>query len=135
MNSLKIYVGNLPISTTGQAVKDLFAKAGAVEKVDLIKDNFSGGSKGYAFVIMATEEEADDAIEMYNGFQFEGRELIVNESLPRADFVLEKRESEKLRRGGRGQSHPPGGARGKPRVGQGQQGRMGPSSRRSGYNR
>ena len=79
----KLYVGNLNYSVTENQLQDLFAKAGAVAQVDLILDRYSGRSKGFAFVQMANEEGAKKAIRMFNGKEFEGRKMVVNEARPR----------------------------------------------------
>jgi cold-inducible RNA-binding protein len=76
----KLYVGNLPFSTTAQELQDLFAQAGDVAGVDLIFDKFSGRSRGFAFVSMATPEDAGKVMEKFNGFSMEGRSLTVNEA-------------------------------------------------------
>jgi len=81
----KLYVGGLSYSTEEQALKDHFAQAGAVESVAIIMDRMTGRSKGFGFVEMATDEEAQAAIEMFNGKEFEGRTLTVNEARPREE--------------------------------------------------
>jgi len=78
----KLYVGGLPYSTTEEALKDLFSQAGSVESASVITDRASGRSKGFGFVEMATEEEAQKAIEILNGKEFEGRTITVNEARP-----------------------------------------------------
>ena len=78
----KLYVGNLPYSTDDAALKDLFAKAGNVASASIIIDKFSKRSKGFGFVEMATEEDAAKAKDMYNGTEYEGRKLIVDEARP-----------------------------------------------------
>ncbi|OGZ33302.1 MAG: RNA-binding protein [Candidatus Portnoybacteria bacterium RBG_13_41_18] len=78
----KLYVGGLPYSTTEDALKDAFSQAGTVETATIITDKMSGRSKGFGFVEMATDEEATKAIEMWNGKEFEGRNLTVNEARP-----------------------------------------------------
>lgn len=95
----KLYVGGLPYSTTEEALKAAFAQAGTVEYAKIITDRMSGRSKGFGFVEMATPEEAQAAIDLWNGKEFEGRTLTVNEARP-----LEERPP---RRGGFG-----GGRRG-----------------------
>lgn len=81
----KLYVGGLPYSTTDEALKDVFSQAGAVESATIIKDKFSGRSKGFGFVEMSSDEEAQKAIDMFNGKDFEGRNLTVNEARPMED--------------------------------------------------
>lgn len=79
--STKLFIGSLPYTTTSQQLGDLFAQAGQVVSATVITDKFSGRSKGFGFVEMATEEDAQAALQM-NGQQFEGRELVVNEARP-----------------------------------------------------
>ncbi|MDP2910142.1 MAG: RNA-binding protein [bacterium] len=78
----KLYVGGLSYSTVEDSLKDLFAQAGAVESATVIIDRMSGRSKGFGFVEMSTEEDAQKAIEMFNGKEFEGRNITVNEARP-----------------------------------------------------
>lgn len=78
----KLYVGNLPYNATADSLKELFSGAGAVAEAVVISDKMSGRSKGFGFVEMSTEEEAQKAIEMFNGKEYEGRALKVNEARP-----------------------------------------------------
>ena len=78
----KLYVGGLPYATTDQELKDAFSKAGAVESAVIIMDKMSGRSKGFGFVEMSSDEEAQKAIETWNGKDFGGRSLTVNEARP-----------------------------------------------------
>lgn len=78
----KLYVGGLPYSTQEDALKELFAQAGNVTSAVIIMDKISGRSKGFGFVEMATAEEAQGAISMFNDQEFEGRKLTVNEARP-----------------------------------------------------
>ena len=78
----KLYVGNLPYSTTDDSLKQAFSEAGAVEEAAVIMEKMTGRSRGFGFVTMSTQEEADKAIEMFNGKDFEGRVLVVNEARP-----------------------------------------------------
>lgn len=78
----KLYVGNLPWSVDDSALKETFSEAGTVETATVIKDKMSGRSKGFGFVEMATEEEAQKAVEMFSGKEMEGRPLTVNEARP-----------------------------------------------------
>ncbi|MBI4404550.1 MAG: RNA-binding protein [Deltaproteobacteria bacterium] len=80
----KLYVGNLAFTTTESSLSDLFAQFGTVESVRLITDRDTGRSKGFAFVEMATDEEAEKAISDLNGKDFDGRQLTVNEARPQA---------------------------------------------------
>lgn len=81
----KLYVGNLPYSTTDASLKDLFSAAGNVAAASIIVDKFSKRSKGFGFVEMATEEEAAKAKDMFNGNEVEGRKIIVDEARPMKD--------------------------------------------------
>ena len=83
--STKLYVGNVPFSTTSQDLQNLFAQQGTVESVELISDKFTGRSRGFAFVTMATPEEGQKAIQALNGLSIEGRALTVNEARPKED--------------------------------------------------
>jgi len=78
----KLYVGNLPYSTTDASLKDLFSAAGNVVAASIIVDKFSKRSKGFGFVEMATEDEAAKAKDMFNGQEVEGRKIIVDEARP-----------------------------------------------------
>jgi len=78
----KLYVGGLSYDTTEDSLKEAFAKAGTVESAIIIIDKMSGRSKGFGFVEFSSDEEAQKAIEMWNGKEFEGRSLTVNEARP-----------------------------------------------------
>ena len=78
----KLFVGGIAWKTTEDALRDAFAQAGTVESVAIITDRDTGRSKGFAFVEMATEEEATAAIEMWNGKELDGRSIAVNEARP-----------------------------------------------------
>jgi RNA recognition motif-containing protein len=82
----KLYVGNLSYSTTEDDLRTLFAQAGTVKSVTLIKDRDSGRSKGFAFVEMETQAEAEKAIAQFNGSLFNERALNVNIARPREEF-------------------------------------------------
>src|SRR5436189_1644050 len=79
----KLYVGNLPFNTTENELQELFSQAGAVQEVTLMQDRFTGKSRGFAFVTMSSDEEAQNAISKLNGHSIEGRSLTVNEARPR----------------------------------------------------
>ncbi len=83
--SVKLYVGNLAFSTTEDELKTLFANAGTVVSVAVIKDRYSGESKGFGFIEMETQEQAQKAISSYNGYQLSNRELKVNVARPREE--------------------------------------------------
>src|SRR3954471_25021532 len=80
-----IYVGNLPYETTGDDLVELFQAHGAVTSGQVIIDRFSGRSRGFGFVVMANDDEADDAINALNGQPYGGRPLTVNEARPREE--------------------------------------------------
>ncbi|MCA1578436.1 MAG: RNA-binding protein [Acidobacteria bacterium] len=81
----KLYVGNLSFRTTSEELREAFAAVGTVESASVIEDRETGRSRGFAFVEMATPEEATAAIEAFNGKDFGGRNLTVNEAKPRTD--------------------------------------------------
>jgi cold-inducible RNA-binding protein len=81
----KLYVGNLSYDTTEEDLRSLFAQAGTVESVDLIKDRDSGRSKGFAFVVMGTQSEMEKAIQMFNNYSLGQRDLTVNIARPREE--------------------------------------------------
>jgi RNA recognition motif-containing protein len=93
----KIYVGGLPYSATEQELNSLFATHGSVESARVITDKFTGQSRGFGFVEMASGEEASKAISALNGTQMGGRTLTVNEAKPQ-----EPRSGGGGDRGGRG---------------------------------
>ena len=80
--SKKLYVGSLSYDTTEDSLKNLFSEAGKVESAVIIKDKMSGRSKGFGFVEMSSEDEAKKAIDLFNGKDFEGRSLVVDEARP-----------------------------------------------------
>ena len=85
----KLYVGGISYNTSEDALKDYFSQAGTVESATIITDKISGRSKGFGFVEMASDEEAEKAIEMFNAKEFEGRNLTVNEVNPlKKDYFL-----------------------------------------------
>jgi cold-inducible RNA-binding protein len=81
----KLYVGNLSFSTTEDELRNLFAQAGTVSTVDLIMDRETGKSKGFAFVQMGTQQDAEKAITMFNGYSLGNRELRVNVARPKGE--------------------------------------------------
>jgi cold-inducible RNA-binding protein len=80
--SKKIYVGSLPYSTTAADLQELFGSAGTVDNATVISDRETGRSKGFGFVEMPNDEEADKAIDQFNGYDLDGRSLVVNEARP-----------------------------------------------------
>jgi RNA recognition motif-containing protein len=106
----KLYVGGLSYSTTSETLREYFAQCGTVESASVVTDKFSGQSRGFGFVEMATTEEAQRAISELNGKELDGRKLTVNVSNPR----------------------PAGGGGGGPRGGGGRGGRPGGGGRGPG---
>ena len=78
----KLFVGNLPFETTEDELRETFSQAGEVASVRIITDKFTGRSRGFGFVEMATDDEAQKAIEQFDGFDLQGRSLTVNEAKP-----------------------------------------------------
>jgi RNA recognition motif-containing protein len=112
----KLYVGGLSYSTTSETLREYFAQCGTVESASVITDKFSGQSRGFGFVEMATAEEAQRAISELNGKDLDGRKITVNVSNPRTPG----------RGGGRGPGGPRGGrGPGGPRGGGGDRGAYG----------
>lgn len=95
----KLFVGGIPFSSTNDDLAQHFAAAGTVASAQIISDKFSGRSKGFGFVEMSSDEEADKAIQMFNGSDFGGRKLVVNEARPKTE-------------GGAGRGGSRGGSRG-----------------------
>lgn len=114
----KLYVGGLPYATTEDALRAAFAQAGTVTAAQIIMDKMTGRSKGFGFVEMSTDEEAQAAIEMYHGKDFEGRTLTVNVARP-------KEEGGPRRSFGGGNRGGFGGGRGGDRGGYGDRGGRG----------
>lgn len=85
--SKKVYVGNMNYSTAENQLRDLFAQYGEVASVNIIVDRYTGKAKGFGFVEMTNDDEAQKAIDALNGFEFMGRQLRVNraEDKPRRD--------------------------------------------------
>ena len=81
----RLYVGNLSFQTSSDELRDHFAKIGNVESAQIVEDRMTGRSRGFGFVEMTTPEEAAAAIEQFNGKDFKGRNLTVNEARPRTD--------------------------------------------------
>lgn len=99
---MNIYVGNMPWDVTEDEIRSAFAAFGEVSSVNVIKDNFSGRSKGFGFVEMPSKAEGQAAIDALNGKEMKGRNLTVNEARPRSDAP----------RGGGGGGRPGGGGGG-----------------------
>ena len=98
-----VYVGNLSFQSTEEDLRDWFANAGVTSSnVQIIRDRFSGNSRGFGFVEIADDAEAEHAIEQLNGKEFQGRTLVVNEARPKGE-----------RGGGGGYGRGGGGGRGR----------------------
>lgn len=95
--SNKLYVGNLSFRVTSEDLQDYFAGAGTVESANVVFDRETGRSRGFGFVEMASEDDANNAIAQFNGQEYDGRNMVVNEARPREEG------------GGRGVSRPGGG--------------------------
>ena len=109
----KLYIGGLSYSTTSETLREFFAQSGNVQSATVITDRFSGQSRGFGFVEMATTEEAQNAISQLNGRELDGRRITVEISNPQAS-----------RPGGGGGR--PGGGGGRPGGGGGRPGGRGP---------
>jgi len=82
---MNIYVGNLPYGLTDDELRDVFSEFGEVATVNIITDKFSGQSKGFGFVEMPSNSEADEAIKALNGSALKGRNIKVNQAKPRGE--------------------------------------------------
>ena len=85
---LRLYVGNLPYKATEEELKELFGRAGAVAGVQVMRDAMTGRARGFAFVEMATQVDADEAVKKLNNAELDGRALVVNEARPRLELGL-----------------------------------------------
>ena len=81
----KLYVGNLSFRVTSEDLQGYFGAAGAVESVNVVADRETGRSRGFGFVEMASEDAATAAISQFNGQEYDGRSMVVNEARPRED--------------------------------------------------
>jgi len=97
----KLFVGNLSFDATTASLETLFGQAGTVASVNIITDKFTGKSRGFGFVEMGSTQEAQTAIERFNGYELQGRALTVNEAKPQES------------RGGGGRSFGGGGGGGR----------------------
>ena len=100
----KLYVGNLSHEIAEKDLLDLFAQAGSVNQVRIIQDRVTGRPKGYAFVTMKSQEDANKAIELFNGYFMSSRELVVNLAKPREQYTMSNYDSNQ---GDRNQSNYP----------------------------
>ncbi|HEX4947300.1 MAG TPA: RNA-binding protein [Blastocatellia bacterium] len=117
---MKLYVGNLSFNVSENELTDLFAQAGTVQSASIVTDRDTGRSRGFGFVEMGTREEGEAAISQFNGADFDGRNLTVNEARPKES------------RGGGGGGFGGGGGRGGGRSGGGFGGGGGRGGGRSG---
>ena len=108
MENSKIYVGNLPFASTAQDLEALFGQVGTVSVVEIIFDKFTGRSRGFAFVTMASGDEAQKGVEKFHGYEIEGRALAVNIARPR-----EERAPRSFGEGGGGGGYRGGGGGGR----------------------
>jgi len=83
--SNKLYVGNLSFRVTSEDLQEHFGAAGAVESANVVFDRETGRSRGFGFVEMASEDDANNAIAQFNGQDYDGRNIVVNEARPRED--------------------------------------------------
>ena len=84
--SNKLYVGNLSFRVTSEDLQDYFTSAGTVESANVVFDRETGRSRGFGFVEMADEDSANNAIAQFNGQEYDGRNIVVNEARPREDL-------------------------------------------------
>jgi len=101
----KLYVGNLPFTASEDQLKSLFSQFGSVESVKIVKDTFDGRSKGFGFVEMSTEDEANEAAKNLNSTDFEGRSIRVDLARPK-----ENNGPRQMSRGGQGGGQSRGGS-------------------------
>ena len=81
----RLFVGNLTYSATSAQLEELFSQVGKITSLNLITDKFSGQSKGFAFVEMSSDELAKEAISKYEGYEIDGRKMVVNIARPKED--------------------------------------------------
>jgi RNA recognition motif-containing protein len=111
----KIYVGGLPYSTTDAELSGLFEPHGTVESVRVVTDKFTGKSRGFAFVEMSTDEEAEAAIAALNGTELQGRTLAVSKARPQEPRTGGDRSGRDRGRSGPGRGRPGSGGPGRGR--------------------
>ena len=80
----KLFIGSLPFATTSDELREVFAKAGTVNEANVVTDKMTGRSRGFGFVEMASDDEADKAIKELNGTEVGGRKIFVSEARPQA---------------------------------------------------
>ncbi len=81
----RLYVGNLPYSTTDDDLRSLFSQAGTVEEATVMSERDTGRSRGFGFVEMATDADAENAVRMFDGYTMDGRQLRVNPAMEREE--------------------------------------------------
>lgn len=96
----KLFVGNLPWATNEGDLESLFAQAGTVQSVEVMRDKFTGRARGFAFILMSSDTEALKAVELFEGKEFMGRPLKVNVARPLSDTPPPRREKSFRPRGG-----------------------------------
>lgn len=106
---VKLYVGNLSYDTSEDDLRTLFSEAGTVASVTMIKDRDTGQSKGFAFVEMGTQSEAEQAIKLFDGFSLSNRRLKVNKARPREERPFNRYNDDKGQGRRRDRNRPGGG--------------------------
>ena len=101
MMTKRLFVGGLSYNTTSGQLEELFAQVGKVSSLNLITDKFSGQSKGFAFVEMSNDAEAEEAIKKFNNYEFDGRKLVVNIARPREERPMNQSRGNYSRSGSR----------------------------------
>lgn len=81
----RLFIGGLPYEATNAQLEELFSQVGKVESANVITDRYSGQGKGFGFVEMSTDQEAQEAIKKFNGYNLNGRSIVVNEARPREE--------------------------------------------------
>lgn len=81
----KLFVGNLPYSATSEQLEEMFKASGKVETANVVTDKFSGRSRGFGFVEMSSDDEAQKAVDELNGKELDGRKIVVNEARPKRE--------------------------------------------------
>ena len=109
--SNKLYVGNLSFRVTSEDLQDHFGSAGTVESANVVFDRETGRSRGFGFVEMADEDSANNAIAQFNGQEYDGRNIVVNEARPREDRGFSGGNGGGRGRGGNGGGYNDGGGR------------------------
>jgi RNA recognition motif-containing protein len=94
---MKLYVGNLSYRVSNEDLFEYFSQVGTVESANVVYDRETGRSRGFGFVEMATKEEALEAISRFNGQEYDGRNMIVNEARPKKENGHNKRNNSRYR--------------------------------------